>query len=459
MTNIPTVYSDAATKAAMQAAAAANGGDDYKCIVRIFLFGGADSHGFLIPTGTNPNAAIHAAARATVLEPDTPDHPIGSGNDTWRISAKMDSLATLYGMGNVAFMRHIGTLNRHITKAEWQANPKVAPDQIFSHNTQQDIWQAAEVPDVSRTTGIFGRMAQLMDPYFNGGDTGMFATGMTVRENYGFKPVSDVGSSGPSVLDSSITGTYNGVAPEVSQAAVKAAAGITRKDSPRNAMYQALQQVISDNYNAQVNLAATVVANATTDPIIDSIPVIGTTTNPLEAPLKQALRVIAARGTLGHRRQTITIGFSGWDHHSSLRTNHDKLAEFLDDAIVAAWSAVVALGASQGDNDLANKVVFQIESEFGRTLTVNGTGGVDHAWAGHGIVVGNPVNGGLYGPNPDMTIGGPQDVGQGRYIPNVSVEEFHAPLLRWFGVPEDLMHVVLPNIGAYSDPYQFDYMS
>ena len=42
------------------------------------------------------------------------------------------------------------------------------------------------------------------------------------------------------------------------------------------------------------------------------------------------------------------------------------------------------------------------------------------------------------------------NTGQGRFIPDVSVEEYYSTLLKWFGIPESLMHLVLPNINAFS---------
>jgi len=45
---------------------------------------------------------------------------------------------------------------------------------------------------------------------------------------------------------------------------------------------------------------------------------------------------------------------------------------------------------------------------------------------------------------------GPDDVGQGRLLPSMAVDQFGATLASWFGVSDGEMATVLPNIGNYN---------
>jgi len=160
---------------------------------------------------------------------------------------------------------------------------------------------------------------------------------------------------------------------------------------------------------------------------------------------REGLRVIYNRGpeALNQNRQFIFIPPGGWDHHTDLRPNQDYRLRDIDACIKAFKDCVE-------DMELTDNVTIFFESEFGRTFNGNPTNGTDHAWAGHMFVMGGEVVGGIYGPEPDYLIDGPRDTGRGRFIPQISTEQYYATLLQWFGVPSGLINLVLPNIGVFS---------
>ena len=49
-------------------------------------------------------------------------------------------------------------------------------------------------------------------------------------------------------------------------------------------------------------------------------------------------------------------------------------------------------------------------------------------------------------------VNGPDDTGQGRWIPTTSVDEMSATLATWFGVSASDLPSVLPNIGRFQHP-------
>jgi uncharacterized protein (DUF1501 family) len=88
-------------------------------------------------------------------------------------------------------------------------------------------------------------------------------------------------------------------------------------------------------------------------------------------------------------------------------------------------------------------------SDFGRTLQSNDDGS-DHGWGSHHFVMGGAVAGQrFYGRAPVVGNNTADDVGQGRLLPAVSVDQYAATLASWFGVGAGDMRTVLPNIGNY----------
>jgi len=61
------------------------------------------------------------------------------------------------------------------------------------------------------------------------------------------------------------------------------------------------------------------------------------------------------------------------------------------------------------------------------------------------------VNGRSFvGTPPVVANGGPDDVGQGRLLPSLSVDQYGATLATWFGVSATDLVSVMPNLANYS---------
>ena len=155
-------------------------------------------------------------------------------------------------------------------------------------------------------------------------------------------------------------------------------------------------------------------------------------------------KTIAARKTLGFKRQTFFILFGGWDHHDEVIKTQQAMLTVVSKAMKEFSNAMTEL-------DINDKVTTFTASDFGRTLTSNGRGS-DHAWGGNHMVMGGAVQGGrIYGDYPALYIDNPLDTGRGALIPTISCDEYFAELAKWFGVSNADLDAVFPNIGRFYD--------
>lgn len=504
---LPVSYTTEETRTAIESAAAAGAGD-YKCLVCIFLFGASDSHNMVIPYGNgNPNRSLYETARAygvrlgdknvtnqfsneldsmTLNDAGGPGTSPGGGAPAyeWALHPSLTGLRSDWYDGDLAIVRDVGVLNRPTTKELYNTNPNdlYRPDRLFAHNIQQLAWQKALPFRSPESTGWFGRTTNLLDEFFNpdmrvssgcisvsganpqtfayspkvnvvypatiipGGDSRSYANFDTTRDNFYHKNSPDASPVGyPPLPKNNVMNAFSRIFRNSvdSQAAVNSnGGGWVENDGGIGTQLEA----IFDNANTEI-------INTTLD-TPDPNDVNGS--NPRTLPnsyfiniMKNVAKVIYSRGDVSgvgfnQRRQLIFSGVGGWDNHNNLRYFHDPNLKTLDICIKALRDAVKLMG-------LENNVTIFTETDFGRTFRSNGTFGTDHAWSGHSFVVGGAVKGGMYGPEPDYTLGGDKDVSNlGRFIPNYSIEQYYGTLLKWFDIPDAQIPLVLPAINLFT---------
>ena len=82
---------------------------------------------------------------------------------------------------------------------------------------------------------------------------------------------------------------------------------------------------------------------------------------------------------------------------------------------------------------------------------MNGSDGTDHGWASHHFIMGGAIQGQqIFGKMPQLEIGSDDDVGEGRFIPNLSFDQYAATLSQWFGVGADDIAIMFPNLKNFS---------
>lgn len=406
-----------------EAAAFSNAGG-YKALVCVFLYGGNDYANTLIPfdttnyaryqtiRGTTGSEAANgiALARAslanTVLTP--PQGQTLTDNITYAIAPTMPRLKALYDQGVMAPVLNVGPLVAPLTRAQYDNNSVPRPPKLFSHNDQQSTWQSSN-PEGSRT-GWGGRIGDLaLTSNTNAMFTAINATGNAVFLSGQTAAPYQVSSAGATLYNPLQTGRL------FNSTVASQALGTLLRSGSGNVMAADYARFNdrSIQYGAFVNNA---IASSTLTTSFG-------TGNRLADQLRVVARLIAGRQQLGVTRQVFLVSLGGFDHHDGLIGPHEALLGQVDFAMDAFYRATVELG-------VANNVTAFTASDFGRTLTSNGDGS-DHGWGSHHFVVGGGVSGGrFYGRAPSVSVSTADQVGQGRLLPAVSVDEYSATMAK-----------------------------
>ncbi|MGB1311222.1 MAG: DUF1501 domain-containing protein [Leucothrix sp.] len=151
-----------------------------------------------------------------------------------------------------------------------------------------------------------------------------------------------------------------------------------------------------------------------------------------------------------YNRQVFMVRLGGFDTHGDQVNKHPKL---LREISLALWNFQKALE----EKGHADKTMTFTMSDFGRTMSNNGDG-TDHAWGAHHIVmggdgsntIGSLKGGKMVGSLPDLSIGGADDYSsKGRIIPSLAQDQLNATLCSWFGIEDNMMAEIFPNIGHF----------
>jgi uncharacterized protein (DUF1501 family) len=468
----------------MQAAYAAGPFNDYRALVCVFLFGGTDSHNMIIPLGSE--YAGYAAGRGNLAIPQGSAIPINPGlaGRSFGMHPSMTGLANIFNTDRkLAVATNVGVLLKPTDLAAYNANTTLPP-QLFSHSDMQSHWQTGRA-DYPAESGWGGRLADLID--------GAMGTGQVSVS---------ISAAGQSLMQKGKNVVSYSVAPWTGPKSTIVRRLRAYRDwdnwSPQRpnpqAMFEsellAARENVLESQWSQMSTAAMNTGNylngvfynldAAGAPLKDANGVISekfpispappatymdsgglTQNNRLAAQLRSVANMIAARDTIGVKRQIFFVSLGGFDNHGDqfkgsqnavpiLSGLHSDLLKQLDAALTWFYEWTKSAGIS-------NNVTTFTMSDFGRTLTSNGLGS-DHGWGGHYFALGGAVNGGSFygGPNagqefPTIALKTNTDVGQGRLLPYTSVDEYGATFARWLGATgTGELGQVFPNLGRFS---------
>lgn len=415
---------------------------DQKSLVCIILSGGNDAFNMFVPYETD-SYQHYASIRNNLAIPKNTLHPVSGEQHAFHPS--MPDVRDLYDQNKLALLSNVGNLIQPVTREELLAynngenNGIQIPPVLFSHSHQAEIAQTNRAPQAGIShPGWGGLMSDLLrhantDPnispsfslvgnnlWQSGAQTQPFSIASSGVKSFQIPYIEPLGRRN-SMIDSWHE-ILNLNHPHILQRHV---ADLTNNTEQRiNALSSALAQSensIQTPYNIK---------------------------NDLASQLRMIARLIYARNTtggLGMNRQIFLARLGAFDTHGNQLIPHANLLAILNEALDSFYKTTVEL-------DLADSVTTFTNTEFGRSMTVNGDG-TDHGWGGHNLIMGGAVGGGkVYGDLPDLSPGGVDDAGDsGRMIPKISNDQYGATLAKWMGINESDLFRIFPNLSNFSN--------
>lgn len=418
----------------------------YKALVCLFFRGGLDNHDTILPYD-QASYDTYADVRSSMLNnyssrardqllPLNPANASDYGGRQFALPPQMSDIHSLFESGNAAIVGNVGPLIQPLTRSDFETESIPTPKRLFSHNDQQSTWAALN-PEGAQL-GWGGKFADaVLNSGANGNETftaistagnEVFLTGEQALQYqvdyFGAQEIEEL--SDPSLLGEDIGGMAESLIQEHFRGS-----GLQRSHLIERDIVDINE--LSIDTNGQFN-----------DALEGAIPL---ETEFPETSVAWQLRTVAQtiniRDSFDMRRQVFFVAMGGFDTHSAQAQSVPSLQTDINDAVRAFYTALEEMG-------LENNVTLFTASDFGRTLSVNGDG-TDHGWGAHHFVVGGAVNGNrIYGSIPVSELNHELDAGQGRLIPDTSVEQYAATLGRWFGLTEGELQSSLPNLGNFS---------
>ncbi|WP_052507889.1 DUF1501 domain-containing protein [Sphingomonas hengshuiensis] len=412
----------------------------YRAMVGIFLYGGNDGWNMVIPT--DARHAAYLAARGSVgIKASQLTTLTGA---SYALHPAMAALRPLWDEGSLALVLNAGTLFAPLTKATYQSRPDLQPSNLMSHADEQAHWQGLRARDIS-VDGFMGRIADRLP---SGSTPPLISLAGSTLATIGR-------TSSALVLPS--TGTLTRTGYTSGSSAANQAKNAAIDVFANGAGYGAIVEATARDSTAAYGQANTANAIVTATSAVDNYFTHPTTgallTSDVARQLMRVARMIEARGTLGHARQTFFASQGGYDTHSGQTGGgnndtgtHANLLGELAMAMAGFHRAMQSIG-------MAENVTAFTMSDFGRTYRGNAQSGTDHAWGSNHLVVGgNVAPGGIFGAYPDPVLGGASDIASdGRFVPALAQEEYIGAIARWHGVADADMPYVLPNWSTWSN--------
>lgn len=320
-------------------------------LVVVTLYGGNDGLNTVIPY---KDSAYYAARPTLNYKPET---LLPLSNDM-ALNASMTGIKSLWDQQKVAVVRGVGY-------------PK--PDR--SHFSSMAIWQTGS-PQSHLNTGWLGRWLdnQAVDP--------MLAISL--------------GSVLPPLLAGA---TQSGSALPIGGLAIPVGAigKACLRLSTQSQQDSKLTAAAATSMRNLFNLSSTVTpVLSQAAPVADDLPTVMGGNAGGDSNLTQQLNVVAKLIAAGAPTKVWSVSLGGFDTHANEANAQAALLGTVSTSISKFLSQMKASGRSKD-------ITVMVYSEFGRRVKANGSDGTDHGTSGPMFLIGDRVQGGMYGDQPSLT--------------------------------------------------------
>jgi uncharacterized protein (DUF1501 family) len=131
-------------------------------------------------------------------------------------------------------------------------------------------------------------------------------------------------------------------------------------------------------------------------PIATDLPVTNGGNAGGDSSLQQQLDLVAKLIVAGAPTRTWSVSLGGFDTHANEASAQSLLLANVSESVTRFLSSLKQSGRS-------SDVTVIIYSEFGRRVKANASQGTDHGTSGPVFVVGDRINGGMYGDQPSLS--------------------------------------------------------
>jgi uncharacterized protein (DUF1501 family) len=444
---------------------------DYKAIVVLYLQGGNDGLNMFIPSTDDEKTGYppYARGRENIkVNNNTLELPLDdngkvdlSGGNPYNVDGDLDTaytkgfykhtnlplatngimpeLAHLVDRGKVAIVSNVGNLIEPATKEELKSGTKPKPPFLFAHNHQTTL-MCNGIASKIQFSGWAGRVYDLWQG-ING--ESLYRLNMGIGANshmfYGDK-------TEPLIIHSSGPSKYMwNIKREIYDDLLEVQTGDIFEDLYTNKQKHSflMQDILYNDWTTKVPQWSS--TNAYGDKLFSYPGDKKLQQKDIQASpyLLEKLKSVAKWAYIGKssglKRQIFYTIDAGYDTHGNQWLQHPRNLRGLSLAIGDFYKALE-------DMQMENNVTLMIVSEFGRSLGDNGNG-TDHAWGNHYFVLGGAVKGGVYGELPDLNLSSDDDIDhKGRLIPKISMSQYYATVLKWFGMNDEELNRVLPEL-------------